>query len=421
MFDFGTILVYVVAYFGLFTGIFFILTLIENKDNLSNPKPRYFSKVSVVVPAYNEEKTIAKTIRSLLNLDYPKDRLQIMIVDDGSTDNTYKVAKGFRKYGVEVFTKENEGKAAALNLALKKSKGEFFGALDADSFVDKKALKKIIGHFQDKNIMAVTPSLKVYEPKTFLQKIQYTEYLMGIFLRKIFAFLGSIHVTPGPFTIYRKSFFQKYGGYDEYNLTEDIEIALRIQTKGYEIENSVDASVYTVSPAKFLPLLKQRIRWYTGFTENVIRYKELFNPVKYGNLGAFILPGSFISVGLVIITLFYASYKFITRILIQNFINLRAIGFDLSRFFHFKPDIFYVNLSSKLFISILTIMIGITTIYIAKKLSKEKTKIKFFYIAYMLVYWMLFGFWWLIAGAYTVLGKKVEWGQRKDYVKKAVV
>jgi len=408
---------YGVAYFGLFTAMFFLLTLFENRKNISNPSTKRLPSVSVTVPAYNEENTISKTVKSLLDLDYPKDKLQIIVVDDGSEDKTYQIAKKFEKQGVKVFTKKNQGKATALNFALKKSKTELFGALDADSFVKKDALKKMIGYFEDKKIMAVTPSLKVYDPKSLLQKIQYIEYLMGIFLRKVFAFLGSIHVTPGPFTIYRKSFFKKYGGYDKYNLTEDIEIALRVQSKGYEIENSVDASVYTVAPAKFRPLLKQRLRWYIGFIENVVRYKQLFNPKKFGNLGFFILPGSFISVLLVIVTLFYSAYKFLIRTLIQNFLNLKSVGFNLSHLLNFELDLFYFSLSSKIFISIILLLFGISTIYIAKILSKEKIKIKFLYIPYLVFYWMLFGFWWIAAGIYTVLGKRVEWGQ-KNHVKK---
>ncbi len=410
---------YIVAYFGLFTSIFFILTLFENRKNISNPLPKRLPSTTITVPAYNEEKTIAKTIKSLLKLDYPKEKLKIIVVDDGSTDKTYKAAKRLEKNNsnLRVFTKKNQGKAAALNFALKKSNTELFGALDADSFVKKDALKKIVGYFEDKKITAVTPSLKVYKPKTILQKIQYIEYLMGIFLRKVFAFLGSIHVTPGPFTIYRKSFFNRYGGYDQCNLTEDIEIALRMQSKGYEIENSVDASVYTVSPAKFKPLLNQRLRWYIGFIENVIKYKQLFNPKKFGNLGLFILPGSFISVLLVIITLFYASYKFIFRTLIQNFLNLKSVGFDLTHLLNFEIDIFYISLSSKIFISVILLLFGVSTIYIAKILSKEKIKIKFLYVPYLIFYWILFGFWWIAAGIYTALGKRVEWGQKK-HVKK---
>lgn len=410
--DFGVILMYVVSYFGLFTAIFFLLTMFENKKELKNPKLIKFPSITITVPAYNEEKTIAKTLQSLLNINYPKNKIEIIAIDDGSTDNTYNVAKQFVSKGVKVYKKKNSGKADSLNFALKRSKGEFFAALDADSFANSNCLKKMIGYFKDPKVMAVTPSLKVYNPKNMLQKIQYSEYLIGVFLRKVFAFLGSIHVTPGPLTIYRKSFFTKYGGYDTDNLTEDIEIALRIQKHHFLIENSVDASVYTVAPDKFGDLLKQRLRWYIGFTENVVNYRKLFHP-QYGNLGMFVLPASFISVALVIVTLGYATYIFISKTIIQNFINLNSINFDFWKMLTLNLDTFYLNFSSLTFLAILSIFAGIIVILIAKRISKENTKLKFFYLFYLIFYWMLFGFWWIIAGVYTAFGKRVVWGQRR--------
>ena len=411
--EFGVILFYTIAYFGLFTAIFFLVTLLENKDNIKNPRPKKFPSVCIAVPAYNEENTIAKTIKSLLKLNYPKDKLEIIVIDDGSHDNTYKIASRFRRQGIKVLKKENGGKATALNLALKNTKAEFFASMDADSFVAQNSLKKMIGYFENPIIMAVTPSLKVYKPKNILQIIQFIEYLIGIFLRKIFAFVGSIHVTPGPFTVYRKKFFDKYGKYDVYNLTEDIEIALRIQSKGYEIENSVDANVYTVAPSKFRVLLNQRLRWYIGFTENVIRHSNLFNS-KYGNLGLFILPASFISVILVILSLFYAAYILITKIIIQTYLNLNSINFQFWKLINIRFDSFYLNISSLTFISIIALLSGIIMIYIAKRLSKEKTNIKFFYLYHLVIYWILFGFWWTLAGIFMIFGKKVIWGKKAD-------
>ncbi len=409
--EFGIILMRVISYFGLFTAIFFFLTLFENRNELKNPKPKRFPIVTVTVPAYNEEKTVSKTIRSLLALDYPKDKLEIIVVDDGSKDRTYEIAKRFEHLGIKVYTKKNTGKADSLNFAIKRCKGELFGALDADSFANPDCLKRMVGYFENPDVMAVTPSLKVYAPKNMLQKLQSIEYLMGVFLRKMFAFLGSIHVTPGPLTIYRKSFFRKYGAYDPDNLTEDIEIALRIQKHRYIIENSADASVYTVTPSTFKKLLKQRLRWYIGFVENVLNYKELFS-TKYGNLGVFILPASFISIALVIITLFYTAYKFISRN-IQNLINLNSINFDFWRLIQFNPDVFYVDFNSLRLLAIISIIAGIAMIYSAKKMSKENVKIKLSYLVYMVAYWMLFGFWWITALIYTALGKRVAWGQRK--------
>ena len=401
---------YVVSYFGLFTSIFFLLTLLENSKRLKNPKLKTFPKVSIIVPAYNEEKTIAKTVKSLLNLNYPKDRFEVIVVDDGSKDNTFKVASSFKVKNLRVFRKENGGKASALNFALDLCSGEFVGALDADSFVTKDALRKIVGYFENPQVMAVTPSLKVYQPISILQKIQKIEYIFGTFLRKIFAFLGSIHVTPGPFTIYRKVFFDRYGKYDPNNLTEDIEIALRIQTHKFIIENSVDATVYTIAPKTFKPLMKQRLRWYVGFINNVFNYKHLFSP-KYGNLGMFVLPAAFISAFLVIITLFYTLYKF-TSNTIQRITNWIAIDFDLKRLFKWNFDAFFINLNSIAILAILALIVGIMVIIIAKVLSKEKSSIKVSYIFYLLFYWFLYGLWWFLAGMSKLTGKKIYWGHK---------
>ncbi len=405
--QFGDILIYTTSYFGLFTAIFFLFTMYENKHKLKVPKIKKIYKVSVIVPAYNEEKTISKTIKSLLNLDYPKDKLEILVIDDGSTDNTYKIAKQFESKNVKVYTKKNEGKGATLNFGLERCSGELVGALDADSFVARNALKHIIGYFTDKDVMAVTPSLKVYTPKSILQKIQMIEYLIGVFLRKAFAFLGSVHVTPGPFSIYRKFFFDAYGGYDENNIAEDQEIAFRIQSKKYIIENSETANVYTVSPSSFKSLLRQRVRWYVGFIQNTINYRHLFTK-KHGNLGLFILPGSFISVFLVILSLFYFLYKFIENTS-KNLINYYQIKFDLLTLIDFKLDSFYLNISTIMLLSVLSLIAGITVVYVAKKISKENTKIKISYIFYLIFYWLLFGFWWFISVAYKLFGKKIEW------------
>ncbi|MEM4398076.1 MAG: glycosyltransferase [Candidatus Woesearchaeota archaeon] len=432
--DFGIILIYVMSYFGLFTGIYFLLTLFENKNKIKKNLPFNFNfpSVSIIVPAFNEEKTIAKTLKSLLNLNYPKDKLQIIVVDDGSTDKTYKIAfeikKRYKAKNLEIYKKENGGKGTALNYGLKKAKGYFVGALDADSFVDKNALLNILPYFyikdykhkliENKKVMAVTPSLKVYEPKSILQRIQMIEYMIGIFLRKVFSFLGSIHVTPGPFTIYRKEFFEKYGYYDENNITEDIEIALRIQKNNFEIENSINAYVYTVAPYNFKPLLNQRLRWYLGFIENVLNYKELFSP-KQGNLGLIVLPSAFISVFLLIVMFFYTLYKFFETT-IKNLINYYNINFDLLKIFKINTDLFYINLNGYILISFITLIISLVILIISSKISKENINIKRNYLLYILFYWMLFSIWWLYAIFAKIFGKNITWGKKKYEKQKSI-
>ncbi len=407
---FDKLLIYVVVYFSLFTATLFFLTFFENRKFLKNPKAKFFPKVTIAVPAYNEEKTIAKTIKSLLKLDYPKEKLEIFVIDDGSTDRTYEIAKKFEKHGIKAFTKKNTGKGDSLNFALSMATGELFVSLDADSFVEENALKKMVGYFNDKKVMAVTPSLKIYKPKTWLQKLQFIEYLIGIYLRKVFSYLDSIHVTPGPFTVYRKEFFDRYGKYDAYNLTEDIEIALRIQSKRYSIENAIDASVYTIGPSNFKDLLQQRKRWYLGFINNVINYKHLFHH-SYGNLGLFILPASFLSVILVMALIAYSAFK-LAKSLYLLALDLIALNFDIRPFISFKPDLFFINLEPIIILTFISLGVGIATIYIAKKFSNEKSNIKASYVLYLLAYGVIFAFWWVAAGISKIAKSKVNWGKK---------
>jgi poly-beta-1,6-N-acetyl-D-glucosamine synthase len=405
--QFGIILMYLVIFFGLYTSIFLLITLFENLENIKRKASKKLHKVSVIVPAFNEEKTIAKTIESLLALDYPKDKIEIIVIDDGSTDETYKIAKQYKKEGVRVYKKKNEGKGKTLNFGLTKATGSFISCLDADSFVAPDSLKRLMSYFYDSKIMAVTPSLKIYKPKNFLQKVQMMEFYLGIYLRKMFSFLGSIHVTPGPFSVYRKEFFDKYGGYDEDNLTEDIEVALRIQSKGYYIENSVDANVYTMGPATFKELFRQRLRWYMGFIENVLNYKHLFSK-KHGNLGLYILPSSFITVFLAITVLFYTIVR-LTSTTIQNYINLKSINFDIFSLINFDISLFYININPLLILSVISIITGISVILIAKHWSKGEDRIITAYIPFMIGYAVLFAFWWFMALTYKFIRRKVSW------------
>lgn len=405
----NNLFIYIVTYISLFLTCFFLLTYFENRHRLKNPPAKKLYTVTIAVPVYNGAKYLRKTVDSLLTLDYPREKLDIIIVDDGSTDDTLRIAKSYEKKGVRVLTQKNAGKGDALNNALKHAKGELFGCLDVDSFVEPNALKEMIGYFDNPKVMAVTPSLKVYHPKTILQRVQAIEFLMGVYLRKAFAFLGSIHVTPGPFTIYRKKFFDKYGGYDNHNLTEDIEIALRIQSHHYLIENAINASVYTMGVSNFKALLRQRLRWYKGFIDNVLNYSHLFSK-KYGNLGLFILPSSFLSVLLAVIVVTWGTIRFIGHSF-QAFQDLRAINFDLLSLLQ-KPQLFYISIDPLFILSIIAIALAITTVLIAKKLSQEKQKLKISYIYFMFTYLLLFSFWWIIAMYYRITGKKIRWGGR---------
>ncbi|MBI5148133.1 glycosyltransferase family 2 protein [Candidatus Pacearchaeota archaeon] len=403
---------YLAIFFALFSVNLYFFTLFSNRDKLRKIKPNKIPSVTIIIPAYNEEKNIGQTIKSLLKLKYPKNKLDIIVIDDGSKDNTYKIAKSFGKYGVRIYTKKNGGKANAMNFGLRHVKTEFVGSLDADSFVEAEALINMVGFFEDKEVMAVTPTLRIWKPRNIIQRVQRTEYLFGVFLRKIFSFIGTIHVTPGPFTIYRKKFFDKYGGYDEKTLTEDMEIAMRIQSKNYMIENSLYAGVDTVAPDNLKGLFRQRVRWYRGFIDNAIRYKHLFGS-KHGNLGLIILPSALLSIGLVLWFTYFGFYYILSKI-ITSISNLALINFNvlplIKRYFYILPSNIIIQLSNPMImLSLICIILGFININLAKRFSNEKQSIKSAYLLFLLLYGPLFCVWWSIAIISRIFKLNVKW------------
>ncbi len=416
--DFDTIIIYTLTYIGFFAFSFYFLTIkAAKKENI--PLEAEDKTVTIIIPAYNEEKTIAKTIESALSSKYPKDKLEIIVVSDGSTDKTYEIAKKYeasKKFKVKVYQKKNGGKASALNFGIAKAKGEIIFTMDADSFIKPETVRRMVARFYKKEVMSVTPSMGVYKPKKIIERIQQIEYYIGVFLRKSFAELNALYVTPGAFSAYRKEFFDKYGGYDENNITEDLEIALRIQSKDYIIENAPEAVVYTVAPKTFRDLLIQRRRWYSGWIKNLWRYRELFSPKK-GLLGIFVLPLAVISIP---ITMYLTSKIIIKSISnIEKEINLlNSINFEFQNTFEFSryfiktflENLFYGVLSDPLvLIGIFFVVFLFVYLSFSKKKMRHKESLKIGVIFFLLFYSILFSIWWITSIIYVILNKKVIW------------
>ena len=326
---YSSIILYIALFLGLYYQIFILITFFENETDkkclksISSDSPDLPS-VSIIVPCFNEENTVQKTIASLLELNYPKDKLLITVVDDGSTDSTYEKAMTFVNHErVKIFTQKNGGKFSAMNFGIKNSNTDVVACLDADSMVTKDALIKMIPYFNGENIVAVTPAMKVYNPKSILRRIQNTEYNVSILLKKIMSKLDAIHVTPGPFSLFKREIFEKIGYFKAAYNTEDMEIAFRIQSFRYRIANCPNALVYTVTPDTFKKLYKQRIRWAYGFLKNLQDYRHiLFNP-KYGNIGMLTLPFAALSIAISILIFWNTVYNFAYYIIehIDRFID----------------------------------------------------------------------------------------------------
>jgi len=371
---------------------------------MKSPRPRKFPKISVIIPAYNEEKLIAKTIKAVLDANYPEK--EIIVVDDGSTDNTFKIAKRFEKYGVKVFRKKNGGKASALNFGIEKCSSEFIMALDADSFPAKDCFKKMIGHFKDPRVMAVVPTLKVWKPKTIVERLQSLEYVIASFLKKILALMHSLSMVPGAPMI-RKSFFEKHGGYDENNLTEDFEMGLRIQANNYDISHALDAYVYTVVPSTFKSLMRQRVRWDYGTLWNLRKYRSLMG-WNHGDLGFFLLPAMAISLGLTSFLVLYLLSMTVWNT-IHSLLMLSLINFDI-KYMLFDIQLTRIIdhfLDEKFFLTFASFLSGLIIYLIAKRELGEKLKLE--YLPYVFVYGLILGFFRIIATVHFCLGKKPKW------------
>ena len=405
----GTVIYLVATFIGLYVGIFFLSVIYEHwgRDRTRGTKAR--PRVCVIIPCYNEERTIGRTIESLLALDYPRTKLEIIVVDDGSRDRTYAVAKGYAKHGITVLRKENGGKHTALNYALTFTDAPFVGALDADSTVAPDSLRKIISYFKHPKVTAVTPSLIIDTPRGVLRRIQAIEFMIGVFLRRVFTDIGSQHVTPGPFTIYRRKFFDKYGAWHEAHKTEDIEVALRIQSKHLIIENATDAYVYTHGPETWNGLYQQRLRWYHGFLSNVLDYKHLFGP-KHGNLGLFVLPMSFVSIATLSLVLLYTIVKFVADA-VQQVYQYWLIGFDVSRMLEWHIDTFFFNTGPLMILGGLTLAVSLIMLLFAKRFSGARN-IVYSYVLFVLLYCWFFILWWAVAGYHKAFKRDVAWGHK---------
>lgn len=384
------LLEYAIAFATIYVAVLFLLIYLEEAEGMEDPKPARFPGVSILVPAYNEEEHIGRTVESLLSLEYPGER-EIIVVNDGSTDDTSKIARGFEKKGVVVVDKENAGKASAMNAGIARAKGELIAVLDADSIVARDALLHMAGYFGDSEVMAVTPMMKVWESRTPAQKLQRAEYILNSFAKKLLEQLDAITVTPGPFSVYRASVFRKLGGFDEETLTEDQEMALRMQRANMRIASSVGAVVYTDAPKGLRELYLQRKRWYTGFLQNMWKYKDLFGP-KYGDLGIFVLP---VTLGLLVAGI-YA--------LVVSVVN--AIS-PLS----FRPDLFYMELGAQHVIMLFILLLGLLMTVLAAQRLREKNSLALF-ASTLIMSPILMLFWFLIiltAALNKLMGVREIW------------
>jgi len=284
----------IIYFLYMFISLYFLIMILiiyfKNSDSINFiPKLTKAYSLAIIVPAYNEEKTIQETIHAIYRTDY-KNLVQVIVVNDGSKDGTGKLARDLQKKykTLVVLDKPNSGKANSINYALKFIKAELVGVIDADSYPHKEAFSKLVGYFDNSKVGAVTGACVPGNQNTFLEKLQAIEYKVIAFSRKLLEFIDAIYVTPGSMAIYRKKALEDIGGFNPKNITEDIEATWHILKNNWEVKMCFNAYVSTTVPNTIKPWFTQRRRWALGGLQCIQQYKK--NIFRENMLGYFVVP-----------------------------------------------------------------------------------------------------------------------------------
>ncbi len=386
---------YGASFITLYIQIYFLVTFLEffdeldikNKDAKSLLEDIDCQNVTITVPAYNEGENIRKTVNSLLASDYPKEKLFLILVNDGSTDNTIDIMNEYKNYpNIQIFSKENGGKYTAQNLGIINSTTPFVGSIDADCTVAPETIRRMMHIFvTKKEVMGVSPATAVVNAKNFIQSAQAIDYQLQIFIKKMFSFTKSMNVISGTFPIFRREVFDQIGLYTSGHQTEDQEITLRMQSHHMRVEHAYNAYVFTSGMKDIPALYKQRKRWIYGFIKNTIDYRRmLFNP-KYGNLAFMTLPTGFLAIFAVIFLFIYIIFN-IYQYIYMKYLTVSAIGISSLWNISFSNNTFFINTSAILFISIIFYIIFLISFYVSSRMYNRKIKFSVGVIAYFLTY-----------------------------------
>jgi cellulose synthase/poly-beta-1,6-N-acetylglucosamine synthase-like glycosyltransferase len=253
--------------------------------------PDYRPSVSVVIAAYNEEKVITGTVESVLDNGY--EAFEVIVVDDGSKDHTLEILR--QRFGadarVTILTQPNEGKAAALNHAISRAANDIVVALDADTIFRRGTIGKLVRHFQDPRIGAVSGNARVGNRNRWITRFQAIEYIYGFNLdRRALDLLNAITVVPGAVGAWRKDLILQLGGFSPATLAEDTDLTLAIRRLGYTIRYEEEAVAYTEAPEDTRSLARQRFRWAFGTLQAAWKHRDAMFLPKYGSLGFVALP-----------------------------------------------------------------------------------------------------------------------------------
>jgi peptidoglycan-N-acetylglucosamine deacetylase len=272
-----------------------LLALIEKLRPPAPEDPNYKPSVTVLIPAYNEEAAIVQTVRAAIASDYP--HLEVLVVDDGSTDHTAELVQQLfgRDSRVRLLLQSNHGKPAALNHGLAEATGEIIVSIDADTVVDPEAISRLVRHFNDPRVGAVAGNVKVANRNRWITRWQALEYITSQNLEKrAFDLLNCIPVVPGAAGAWRADLLRACGGLSGDTVAEDTDLTLTIRRNGWKILYDEDAIGRTEVPETVDALIKQRFRWTFGTLQAVWKHRDTTGNARYGTLGWIAIPNIFL-------------------------------------------------------------------------------------------------------------------------------
>ncbi|WP_442863603.1 bifunctional polysaccharide deacetylase/glycosyltransferase family 2 protein [Arthrobacter sp. FW305-BF8] len=289
----------------LLTFLYVVLALISNrrmkKRSWDTVPESDWPSVSVVLPVYNEEPVVAKTLDALRASDYVN--FEVVAVNDGSTDGTAEVLNGYAKNWTQlrVIHQPNAGKSAASNNGITNSLGEVVVTLDGDTLFEKQTIKAFARHFvaqsKGKPVGAVAGHVKVGNRRNILTAWQSLEYLSGICVTRMAeGLMGAISICPGACAAWRREALVQAGGYSHDTLAEDADLTLSLQRLGYSIVQENEAVAWTEAPMTVRGLFKQRLRWTYGNIQTLYKHRGMLLNPRYGALGLLTMPYALLSV-----------------------------------------------------------------------------------------------------------------------------
>jgi biofilm PGA synthesis N-glycosyltransferase PgaC len=354
----------------------------------------YSPFVSIIVPVFNEGAIVKQSILSLLYLDYKN--YEIIIVNDGSSDDTRQIAESlvgyqygrYNKIKISLINQPNLGKARALNAGIYYSKAEFILCMDGDSQLSAESLKSAVRHFKNPKIGAVAGNVKVLNRKKFFTDLQALEYIEGLNMaRSAQSYIRLVNIIPGPIGLFRRKAIEEVGYYSSDTFAEDADLTLKLLAKDWKIYYEPNAISYTEAPVTLQQLLKQRYRWTRGILQSIRKHKKLLiNPtVNFGQ--TFIL--------------WAMSYE----ALIWPTMNIAANAFFIfaALFFGFSQLIFFWWAG-------LAILDLVTALYCIA-VEKEEFRLIWYGIIYRMVFILIIDICKTMSTIEEFLGIKMSWGK----------